>query len=148
MPAAPKTFADLLADHSSDVQRIAERLRDVVFDVLPQAAERVYPAWGMALYIDDWSVCAIEPRRDRCRFVLTRGAHLHDPQGLLDGSGDHDRHVDLSDVGSIPAEALRDLILQCRLDFQKSQHAAPAEGPDSISGGAAAVPVPAAAVFH
>src|SRR5262245_22061052 len=85
------SFEDLILKYSPTVQATAARLRDIVYEVLPKAEEKVYPTgWTVAIYKDGEDICAISPQKARCNFFLWQGAHLPasaDPDGLLEGTG-------------------------------------------------------------
>jgi hypothetical protein len=108
------TFQDLFGTYSPDVQAIAHRLREMIFEVLPEAQETVYLGWRIALYKEITEICGIQPASDRCNFYLTKGAFLRDPHGLLEGTGKSIRHVKVRSVVGLPIDDLQELIRQAR----------------------------------
>lgn len=104
------TFEELIAEHLPDVQETARRLRAIVFDVLPKAVETVYLGWRIAIYREPREVCGIQPVRGRCNFYLTDGAHLPDPEGLLQGAGKNIRHVRIVKPDAIPLAGVKQLV--------------------------------------
>lgn len=107
------TFEELFSGASPEVRAIAERLRAIVYEVLPNATELVYTGgWKIALFREPTEVCGIQPAGDRCNFYLTHGAHLDDPDGLLEGTGKSIRHVKVRSADAIPAEGIQRLIRQ------------------------------------
>lgn len=111
----PKTFADVLAPHPPEVQRIAERLRDVVVDALPEAREGIYGGTkvAMALYSlehDDDVVCGIQPAAGRCLLYIHRVGQDDSPDLRLEGRGTSNRHVKYRDVGEVDPVPIRALI--------------------------------------
>ena len=100
------TFQSLFKGQSTEVRAIGKRLREIVFEVMPKAEER--PFKNIILYGETGEVCGIQPAADRCNFYLTHGAHLDDPDGLLEGKGKGIRHVKVRDP--IPEKALKRLI--------------------------------------
>ena len=108
------TFQDLFGTYSPDVQAIAHRLREMIFEILPEAKETVYLGWRIALYKEITEICGIQPASDRCNFYLTKGAFLRDPHGLLEGTGKSIRHVKVRSVVGLPIDDLQELIRQAR----------------------------------
>jgi hypothetical protein len=114
-PLPPDLF---LSGYSDEIREIAERLRTVVLEAVPDAVERVRPGWRLIGY--DVPVGA---RRTRYfAFVAPEPIHVHlgfeygvwmaDPDGLLQGA-----HLGLKKVRfvtyvpgeAIPTEALAPL---------------------------------------
>ena len=126
-PAAPLTFLDLLSTRSPEVQAIANRLRGIVYEVLPKAEQAIYPGWKLALYRDVEAICAIQPATDHCVFYLTRGAEMHDREGLLRGKGRGIRHIRVRSLESIPADPIRTLLREGRMLVERSPR--PPKGP-------------------
>lgn len=102
----------LLADHPPEHQAIANALRRLVRDAVPDAIERVRPGWGLIGYDVSFG------RRTRYfAFVWVEPEHVHlgfehgvlmdDPHGLLQGAGitKQVRWLTFEHVDEIPAEA-------------------------------------------
>ena len=102
----------LLADHPPEHQAIANALRRLVRDAVPDAIERVRPGWGLIGYDVPFG------RRTRYfAFVWVEPEHVHlgfehgvlmdDPQGLLRGAGitKQVRWLTFKHIDEIPAEA-------------------------------------------
>ncbi len=106
------TFQELFASSSPEVQSIAAKLRELVYEVIPDVSETVYLGWKIALYKKRSEICGIQPAGDRCNLYLTRGVLLLDPQGLLEGSGKRLRHVKVRSVVGITAQGIRELLRQ------------------------------------
>ena len=111
------TFDDLLAerDASPEVAAIARRLRELVYDVLPEATEVVRLGDGassLGLGEKKMSEAAvyIAPLKDRVNFGFYRGAELEDPAGLLEGTGKKLRHVKVRSLAEAEDPALRLLV--------------------------------------
>ncbi len=79
---------DLLADHTDDVVRTAQRLRDVLLEAHPELTERARPGWHSINYAHPGAgfVCALFPYADRVDLVFEHGARLPDPDGRLTGT--------------------------------------------------------------
>jgi hypothetical protein len=103
-----------LKGYSPQVREIAVKAREVIFSVLPDATEKVYPGWKVIQYgagPDMKSVfAAISPQRERVNLGLANGAGLPDPEGLLEGTGVGIRHVKLTSPEAASAPAVRTLV--------------------------------------
>ncbi|HXI02333.1 MAG TPA: DUF1801 domain-containing protein [Candidatus Saccharimonadales bacterium] len=106
------TFDDLVRGCDPEVQEIARRLQALVFEVIPDAEEVTYLRWRITLYKKRTEICGIQPAGDRCNFYLTKGAYLHDPEGILEGTGKLIRHVKVRSVVGTAAESIRELLKQ------------------------------------
>src|SRR3712207_9083531 len=87
MPLDPSADA-LLADHTDDVARTAQRLRRVLLEAQPDLVERARTGWHSINYTHPGAgfVCALFPAADRVDLVFEHGARLPDPDGHLTGS--------------------------------------------------------------
>lgn len=103
-----------LKGYSPPVREIAVKAREAIFSVLPSATEKVYPGWKVIQYGTDSGMknvfAAISPLRDRVNLGLANGAHLPDPEGLLEGTGQGIRHVRLTTPEAASLPAVRALI--------------------------------------
>ena len=113
------TFHDLFDPCSPEVQAIAQQLRELIMELIPDAQETVYLGWKIALYKKTTEICGIQPAGDRCNFYLTKGAYLRDSQGILEGTGKSIRHVKVRSVVGLAAEGIRDFIKQA-LEFARN----------------------------
>lgn len=107
--AAP-TPEEFLAGFSPTVQELANQLRQLVRQAIPNLAEAVYPGWRLIGYreIDGRRsryFCYIAPLADRVQLGFEYGVHLSDPAGLLEGRGSQVRYVTARSADDIrPAE--------------------------------------------
>ncbi len=106
------TFEELFTSSTPEVQSIGYKLRELVYEIIPDASETVYLGMKIALYKKEVEICGIQPAGDRCNFYLTRGVYLLDPEGLLEGSGKRLRHVKVRSVVCMAAQGIRDLLKQ------------------------------------
>ena len=103
--------AALLADHSPEHRAIANRLRELVLDAVPEAIEGVRPGWGLIGYDVPFG------RRTRYfAFIWAEPEHVHlgfeqgvlmaDPHGRLEGQGvtKQVRWLTMRRVADIPPE--------------------------------------------
>ena len=82
----------LLADFSPGHAAIAERLRRVVLDAVPEAIERVRPGWRLIGYdlpsTRHGSFFAwIWPEPEHVHLGFPRGILMDDPEGVMRGNG-------------------------------------------------------------
>ena len=87
MPRDP-AVERLLADHTDDVVRTAQRVREVVLGAHPDLTERARAGWHSVDYAhpDAGFLCALFPYADRVDLVFEHGALLPDPHGRLSGT--------------------------------------------------------------
>ena len=103
-----------LAPYTPEVRQIAMRLREIVFQVAPQALEQIdLPAKMLAYGLDQTykgMICVIMPLKAGMNLGLPRGTDLPDPAGLLSGTGKRARHVKITEWQSVDVPALRALL--------------------------------------
>ena len=102
----------LLADHTDDVVRTAQRLREVLLDARPELTERARPGWHSVNYAHPEAgfVCALFPYADRVDLVFERGALLPDPDGRLTGDTKQVRTLRLPAGDRVEADAVVELL--------------------------------------
>lgn len=123
-PDATVQPADILAEHSPKVRAIAERLRDLVRQTVPEAAEKAYPGWHAIGYRHPTSgyFCGIFPQTDKVLLLFEFGILLPDPEKLLEGDGKQVRYVVIADVDDIQVEPIQSL-LKAALDLPERREA-------------------------
>ena len=89
----PDRFAQVLAGHDPEIRRVAKRLRQIVCKAAPAAEERVQLGWRNVAWYRDGMFCYVQPQRGWVNVGWNRGAELHDPQHLLEGTGKGMRHI-------------------------------------------------------
>lgn len=104
---------DILAPHNAEVRQLAEHLRRLVHDTVPESEEAAYPTWHGIGYRhpDTGYFCAIFPQDDSVKLGFEYGILLPDPQRLLHGTGKQVRYVHIQDPSNLPGEAIRELLL-------------------------------------
>jgi hypothetical protein len=109
----------LLEDFPPPMQSIANRLREIVKETIPEAIERVRPGWrliGYDLPIGRKAVyfAYVAPENEHVHLGFEHGWAMRDPLALLAGVGltKQVRWLTFLDGDPIPAELCRDLILE------------------------------------
>jgi len=106
----------LLDGNDTGVVETLLALRKLVIGVCPDATETVHLGWKAVSYsrggVMKGAICGLGPLANRVNVQLNQGALLDDPSGLLEGTGKKMRHVKVSSMESVDAEALRDLVRQ------------------------------------
>jgi hypothetical protein len=109
------TFADMIRNSPPDIGELAVASRALLFDILPETVEVVWPRQRTAGYgtgprkkTDQF--CWITPTAHHITLGFYYGAELPDPHQLLDGTGMSMRHVKVRRMEDLHNPALRDLI--------------------------------------
>ena len=102
------TADQLLARHTPGVRSVANRLRNLVKQSVPDIEEKTYQgAHGIGYqHPRAGSVCGIFPQESSVKLGFERGSVLQDPDLLLEGSGTLVRFISIRASGSIPVEAI------------------------------------------
>jgi hypothetical protein len=108
-------FDDLLSPYDPNIQAIARRVRALIFDVVPDVSEHVYPVLKVIRYGLEGNKMAglvffLMPHKERVNLGFNHGTSLPDPKGLLEGTGKNLRHVKLWDEEAVRNPALRGLL--------------------------------------
>ena len=85
-------FSDLIGSSSPDVQKVARAVRDLVYDVLPETVEVVWPrqksvGWGTGPKKFTEQFAYLMPFKHHVTLGFYRGGELSDPSGLLPPTG-------------------------------------------------------------
>src|SRR5918999_1226700 len=115
-------FGELIAASPPEVQELARAVRDLVFDVLPQAVEVIWPrqrsvGWGTGPRKFTEQFAYLMPFKRHVTLGFYRGGELPDPEGLLPQTGGKQvsgtlsmRSVRLTSIDDVRRPALRKLI--------------------------------------
>ncbi len=107
----PRSFSGVVRGRSPKVRLIANRLREIVFEELPDVQEDFYGGnQPMSMYRTTAEVCWIQPLKERCNIYFMRGPHLTDTDGLLEGSSDRQRFARVPTVEEVDELPIRDWI--------------------------------------
>jgi hypothetical protein len=104
----PESPTELLDAMPSDRLALVERLRSVVLQGLPEAAEVVRAGW--LFFESRGPVCFIQPHSQHVNLGFWRGAHLPDPDRVLEGTGRHPRHIQIRSRAAIDLRATSALV--------------------------------------
>lgn len=90
---AARTVEEVIAGYPAKVQELAERLRRLVKETVPQAGETV--KWGNPVFeVHGKGLCYLQGHKEYLRFgFFEQAQELDDPDGLLEGTGKAMRHV-------------------------------------------------------
>jgi hypothetical protein len=110
----PKDVEALLKTFPAAVRELAERTRAFVLAEFAGAIEQVKPGWHALWYgtspkAND-QILVIQPQSSYVNLAFAKGAMLHDPAGLLEGTGKSIRHVKIRDGADLERAELRDLV--------------------------------------
>lgn len=91
-PADSAAFDSTLGRSSPEIQQLANAVRDLVFDVLPETVEVVWPrqgsvGWGIGPKKFSEQFCYFMPFKQHVTLGFYYGGELPDPAGLLGGGG-------------------------------------------------------------
>lgn len=103
---------ELLGSHTPPIREIAERLRWLIRETVPEAEERVSWGWHAIGYAHPEAgyVGGIFPRDDVVKLCFKWGASLPDPAGILSGNQKRVRYVEIGDIAELPGRAIVDLL--------------------------------------
>ena len=97
-----------MPDLDARLRTTAERLTQVIIDVLPDVAHA--RKWGRLTFTrnGDWHhwLCAIAPSKSAVKLVLHKGALLADPSGLLEGEGRYTRAISFQSPEQVDVDIL------------------------------------------
>jgi hypothetical protein len=101
---------ELLVGLSPQVRQLAEQLRELIREVVPDVEETGYPGWKLIGYRHGRYFGFIAPKADHIQLGFEHGATLPDPAGLLEGAGKQVRYVALRPEKALQIEPLKELI--------------------------------------
>ena len=95
--AASDPAEPVLDKMSPEVRALAQQLRALIKEVMPQATEKTHLGWGTIAYAAGGKmrdvVVALLPQRTYLNLEFGDGVDLPDPAHRLEGSGKRLRHV-------------------------------------------------------
>jgi hypothetical protein len=104
----------LLGEHPPEQQEIEQRLRELVFDVMPDGEEVVDMGNKLLAYtfgprLRDFTFALIA-HKAHVNVQFPDGVDLDDPDGLVEGTGKRIRHVKVRSMEDVDRPALRKLM--------------------------------------
>lgn len=129
---ASEAFDGVLGDSSAQVRDIAHAVRDLLYDVLPEAVEVVWPrqgsvGWGIGPKKMSEHFCYLLPFKQHVTLGFYHGAELADPAGLLragSASGKSNvamQSMRLTSVEEVQRPEVRALVEQAVRDIRARQ---------------------------
>ena len=83
-------------------------LRKLIREAAPDATESI--KWGQPVYELNGPFAHIKAHKNHVNFGFWRGAELTDPKGILKGTGNRMRHVELRGVADIDTSMLQAMV--------------------------------------
>ncbi len=95
-----------------EIRAIAEGLRRLSRESMPEAAESGHPTWHSIGYRHPKAgyVCGIFPHKDSVDLVFEFGILLPDPHQVLQGEGKQTRYIPITTIDEINEVAIKQLI--------------------------------------
>jgi hypothetical protein len=120
-PAEHEAFDSVMSQSSTEVKQLAHAIRNLVFEVLPQTVEVLWPkqgsvGWGIGPKKFSEQFCYLLPFKQHVTLGFYYGGELSDPGGLLGGGGRQVsgklsmRSVKIADVSDVRRPELRALV--------------------------------------
>ncbi len=116
MPAKP-TPEEFLSVFPPEIQRLANELRVLVKETVPNVKEAVYTGWQLIGYRvkkgrSDAYFCFIAPFENRVMLGFEYGVQLFDPNLWLEGDGTQVRYLTVREQEDIEPEVFRVFIAE------------------------------------
>jgi hypothetical protein len=108
-------FTELMQGSPAPIRDVAFACRSLIYDVLPQTVEMVWPqqrtaGYGTGPKKASEQFCWVTPYTGHVTLGFYYGAELPDPEGILEGTGRLMRHVKIRSPKDLDNSALRTLI--------------------------------------
>lgn len=110
----------ILADHTPTIRRLANRIRAIVKDTVPEAEERAYPGWHSIGFRHPQAgyFCGLFPSEHGVNIVFEHGRALSDPEQVLQGETKQTRSIPIESEAALEhdTKAFQALLLE-GIDF-------------------------------
>ena len=115
--AAKPTPDEFLSTFPPEIQKLADELRALVKETVPNVTEAVYTGWKFIGYRvkqgkRDAYFCFIAPFENRTMLGFEYGIQLFDPNLRLEGEGSQVRYLTVREQEDIEPEIFRSLIAE------------------------------------
>ena len=115
---AGKTVDAYIAQLEEWQAEIVSKVRMIILEAVPEADESI--KWAQPVYEVNGPFAYIKAFKNSVNFGFWRGVDIHDPHGLLQGTGEKMRHIRLTSLEDIDGEAFTDFIHQAvKLNLSK-----------------------------
>ena len=109
------SFVQVIAEASPEIQALAHAARTLLADVMPGITEMPWArqkiaGYGVGPKKMSEHFCYLAPFKNHLNFGFMYGAHLPDPEKLMEGKGADLRHVKIRSLADIENPALRQLV--------------------------------------
>lgn len=114
----PPELARALAPYDPPIRRTFAAARAAILEHCPSAAELVYDSYNAVAAAYSFTgrlgdaFCHVAAYAKHVNLGFNRGSELRDPEGLLQGSGKHIRHIRLADAAAAEQPHVREFIAQ------------------------------------
>jgi hypothetical protein len=111
--AGPGVSAEeILKSHTPEIRALVERLRRIIRQAVPEAAESAHLVWHSLSYHHPHSgyFCGIFPQPELVSLAFEFGILLPDPDGLLKGTGKQVRFIRVKSGRDIRVRPLKKLL--------------------------------------
>ena len=106
-----KVWIDKYVAKAGKMQGVLKGLRALVKRTIAGCEEYVNP-WKIPSFDSNGTLCGFMTGKEHVTFIFLRGAALPDPEGLLEGTGKHVRHVKVRTTADVKKPALKKLIVE------------------------------------
>ena len=106
-----KAWIDKYVAKAGKMQGVLKGLRALVKKSVSGCEEYVNP-WKIPSFDSNGTLCGFMTGKEHVTFIFLRGAALPDPEGLLEGTGKHVRHVKVRTMADVKKPALKKLIVE------------------------------------
>lgn len=120
------SFEEVIAKASPEIQALAIAARELLAEVMPGITEvpwarQKIAGYGVGPKKMSEHFCYLAPFKKHLNFGFMYGAHLPDPENLLEGSGADLRHVKIRKLADLEQPALRQLVEEAARALPKLQ---------------------------
>jgi hypothetical protein len=114
------TPEQFLAAFPPDIRELANQLRQLIKQTIPNIIEAVYPGWKLIGYREQDGrrsryFCFVAPFEDRVMLGFEYGVLMADTTGLLEGDGKQVRYVTLRNDANLRPHELSALIAEAAM---------------------------------